>query len=251
MSYEMGDGGESGATIRMNPAARLINIFISPRETFESLKDSKWAWIIPVLLIFILSQAVYPVIKDIVIEDQIYKMENNRFIENLPESQKEEILENTRESMENPPLWQYAIGFVGSFAMMLIGGAFLLLIASVILGGETNFWNMVNVYAYAAMVGIPETLIKTFLIKSAGTTDVRTSLAILLPSNENTSFIYFFLNKIDIFSIWMLVLLIIGIHVNVPNTSKNSAAIWVVVFWLVWVLAICGVSMLTGGSFGI
>lgn len=251
MTNEMGDGSESGATIQMNPALRFINIFISPRETFESLKGSKWAWIVPVILVFLVGMAVYPIIKDIVIEDQVYRLENNKWMQNLPESQRQEIIENTRESMESPPPWQYGIGIVWTAAMALIGAAVLLLIASVILGGEARFWDMVNVYAFSALVGIPETLVKTFLIKMKGTTDVRTSLAILLPSDENMSFLYFFLNKIDIFSIWMLALLVIGINVHVPNVSKNKIAIWVVAFWLIWVLLISTFSVFSGGSFGL
>jgi hypothetical protein len=234
----------------MSPASRFVNIFVSPRETFASLTRSKWAWVLPVVIAFGLGMASYTALKPIYVEEQMSRIERAPWFESMPESQREEIMTRTRESMENPPWWQWLMGPVVAFGGALIVSAILLLIGNIILGGEATYVGMLHVFAFASLVAVPETVVKGILISMKQTLDVRTSLALLMPSADTSSFLYGLLNKMDIFSFWLLGLVIIGMSVFLPRVSQNKIAVWVIVFWLVWVLISAGLSTLTGGLFG-
>lgn len=235
----------------MSPAARFMNIFVSPKETFMSLTRSKWAWIIPILIVFAVSTASYMFLKPIVVEEQLRRMENAPWFGSMSESQREEILSNTRESMENPPIWQWAIGPVAAGAITLIIAAILLLIGNIILGGDAKFVGMIHVYAFASLISVPETIIKGILVHMKQSMDVHTSLALLIPSGDTSSFLFNFLDKIDIFAIWLLAVVTIGMGVFLPKVLPKKIGIWVTSFWLVWVMLSALASKFTGGMFGI
>lgn len=234
----------------MNPAVRFTNIFMSPKETFMSLTRSKWAWIIPILIVFAVSTTSYLMLKPIVVEEQLRRMENAPWFGSMSETQREEIISNTRESMENPPIWQWAIGPIAAVAITMILAAILLLIGNIILGGEAKFTGMLHVYAFASLITVPETIIKGALMHMKQSMDVHTSLALLMPSGDTSSFLYNFLDKIDIFGIWLIAVVIIGMSVFLPKVTPKKIGIWVSSFWLIWILLSSVASKFTGGMFG-
>ncbi len=237
--------------IEMNPAARFTNIFISPTETFMSLTRSTWAWVIPIVIVFLVGMASYSFLKPIVIDEQIRRMENAPMFSSMSDSQKEEIMTKTRENMENPPIWQWAIAPVGSIATTLIISAILLLIGNIILGGDAKYVGMLHVYSFATLISVPETIVKAILIHLKQSMDVHTSLALIMPSGDTTSFLYNFFDKMDIFTIWLLAVVTIGMSVFLPKVQLKKIGVWVVVFWLIWVILSALASKFTGGMFGI
>lgn len=235
--------------VPMSPFVRFINIFYAPREVFASLTRSKWAWIAPIVLTFLIGAGSYPFLKEIIAEERVRGMENSPLFERIPESQKEEIFEQTRESILNPPWWHWVLGVFGAFVPVLIAGAIMLLIGNMILGGEVKYWMMLNVYAFSALITIPESIVKVPLMISKETMDIRTSLAIVLPSDD-TSFTYAFLNSIDVFAIWIVSLTVIGMSVFMQNISVKKIAVPICIFWLVWVVIKSAMSHFLGGAFG-
>ncbi len=241
----------STAVVQMSPYLRFINIFYSPKEVFASLTTSKWAWIAPVILTFLVGLASYPLIKTIMADERVRSMETSPLFESIPESQKEEIFESTREAIVNPPWYQWVFGTLAAFIPVLVAGGIMLLIGNLILGGETKFWKMLNVYAFSSLISIPESIIKVPLIYSKETLDIRTSLAIILPSDNTASFTYAFLNNIDIFSIWMVSLMVIGMGVYLQKISVKKIAIWISTLWLIWVCINSTMEYFLGGGFGL
>jgi hypothetical protein len=236
--------------VTMSPLLRFVNVFISPRETFASLSRSKWAWIAPVIVTFLIGLAAYPFMKTIVADERIRNMEKSPLFERLPESQKEEIFESTRESILNPPWYNWALGIAGAFVAVLLAGALMLLVANPILGGETKLWMMMNVYAFSALIAIPEAIVKVPFVVTKQTLDIRTSLAIILPADDTSSFTYALLNNIDIFSIWMVALIVVGMSVLLPKASTNRIAVPIAFLWLIWVVINSAMEHFIGGGFG-
>jgi hypothetical protein len=241
----------STAAVEMSPFLRFINIFYSPKEVFASLATSKWAWIAPTILIFLVGLASYPFIKTIMADERVRSMETSPLFERIPEAQKEEIFESTRESIENPPWYQWILGALAGFIPVFVAGGIMLLIGNLILGGETRFWKMLNVFAFSSLISIPESIIKVPLIYSKETLDIRTSLAIILPSDSTASFTHAFLNNIDIFSIWMVSLVVIGMGVYLQKISVKKIAVWISIFWLIWVFINSTIEYFFGGGFGL
>jgi hypothetical protein len=237
--------------VKMNPLNRFISIFYAPKETFLSLTRSKWVFVIPIIVIYAVGMICYPAMKSYLVEDQVSKLENNPLLDRLPEEQKRETIEQTRKAILDPPVWQLALGLVWQAAATFVVAGVLFLIGSTFLGGSTSYRGMLHVYSFAALVSVPEGIIKTVLIVAKKSMDVRTSLAVFLPGNDTTSMLFSLLNKIDIFSIWMVSLVVIGMSVFVPTVSPKKLAIWVVAFWVIWIVISAAVSSFAGGAFGL
>jgi hypothetical protein len=121
------------------------------------------------------------------------------------------------------------------------------------MGGETKFKKVFSVMAWSSLVGMVGQILKTFLILSKGTSrGVVTSLAILMPTpelGEKTPILYRFLSRFDLFTIWELIIWIIGLAVIYRFETKKSAML-VLSLWAIWVLISVALGGLLGGMFG-
>lgn len=232
----------------MGLAGRLYNFFLgSTSKAVQSLRDrASWKdWLIPLLITFAVTAAVGKITEDIVLSEVRQMIEANP---NLTEEQIEMALdrmEQQREKWSSPP--RQALAYVISLAVMgvitaIVGGV-VLFITNVVLGGEARFVHAFSLAAWGSwlvhlktnasttMIGIFPAIVKTPLILAKGSTDVTTSLAILW-SGSKASIVYQLLSKVDIFNIWLLAVMSVGIATLVKVETKK-AAVWVVGLWLV------------------
>jgi len=105
-----------------------------------------------------------------------------------------------------------------------------------IIGGEGSFMQVWSTTLYASVpVSIFATVIKALMMlvtPASGLTGVSTSLAVVLPRSSVGTGLWYALSAIDPFSIWSLVLLIIGYAAVMQYTTKKAA--WInVPLWLV------------------
>jgi len=95
--------------------------------------------------------------------------------------------------------------------------------------------------------------LRTYLVISNGTSfGVTTSLAILLPTpqvGESKTLLYRLLSRFDIFTIWTLVLWIIGLAVVYKFSTKKSATM-VLTLWAIYIVLVVALGSLLGGIFG-
>jgi hypothetical protein len=88
----------------------------------------------------------------------------------------------------------------------------------------------------------------TLLMLSKGTTQgIALDLAVFLdtpPIGEEKSTLYRIFSKFDIFTIWQIVLWIIGLAVTYKTTIKK-AAVPIISLWVLWII----VSVAFGGFF--
>jgi hypothetical protein len=225
--------------------SKVVGIFTSPRETFKSI-DQKPTWLVPFLIVVILSVVMQFLVMDIGMKDQIARMEAR----NTPAAQ----IEAMQSRMEGP--WKYiGVAFVpvAILAVWAVLAGILLFGGNTMMGGETKFKKVFSVMAWSSLVGMVGQILKTFLILSKGTSrGVVTSLAILLPTpelGEKTPILYRFLSRFDLFTIWELIIWIIGLAVIYRFETKKSAML-VLSLWVIWVLISVALGGLLGGMFG-
>jgi hypothetical protein len=126
-------------------------------------------------------------------------------------------------------------------------GVFALVIAAVlkgfaaVAGGGVGFRRMFAFSTYSLFVLALGNLIKAPLVMAKGSADVRTSLAILVPSKPLFSPLVMLLNSFDVFSIWALVTLCFGYGVlsglGIKKASGIVVGLWVVLVVIIVVLA--------------
>jgi Yip1 domain len=121
----------------------------------------------------------------------------------------------------------YVAGVVGSVLFAVIVGAVMMLAYNVLAGAGATFSQSLGIAAHSLLVGIVSTpiFLLVLFLRPAGTIDpdnpVATNLAAFLPE-ESAKWLVSLCKSIDIFTIWMLVLLAIGFAAVNPRKLKGS-----------------------------
>lgn len=236
---------ETAGTKDMGVMGRIVGIFSSPREAFESI-EQKPTWVVP----FIIGLIVFFVFQfftlDIQVQDRIAMMEARGMTG--------EQLAMVRSQMEGPA--KYA-GFIVGPIFMLIVWAILsgiyMFVGNTVMGGESSFKKVFSVIAWSSLIGTVSLLLRTFLVVSKGTNQgVVTSPAILLPTPgmaEGPNALYRLLNQFDLFTIWSMFVTIIGFSVIFKFTMKKSAT-FIIALWIIYVILAVALGGLFSGMFG-
>lgn len=115
--------------------------------------------------------------------------------------------------------------------------------------GAARFKQLFAVAIYSTVPSLILGAISTVLIKTVGfesAMQVNTSLAIFLGDTDSPGFLYRLLGKIELFSLWALVLLILGGATAMKKKPRNLA-VYMTAIWLVFavVMALIGGMMPT------
>ncbi|MCF7885465.1 MAG: YIP1 family protein [Candidatus Marinimicrobia bacterium] len=209
--------------------SKVISAIWSPSKTFESVskKANWWDIIIPILLITIAAWITIPYISPIGTDMAKERIEKS---ERLSDTQKEDAIE--RIEGQNKAI-QYVMTPVSTFIMILIVGLVMWLAGNFFLGGDRKFVPVFAMTSYTFLINILATIVKTPLMVSKHSVKVYTGLASILP--ESQTFLFRLAKHFDIFAIWKVILL--GIGLGVLYKSKQSKAITVVfVIWLAYAI---------------
>jgi len=124
----------------------------------------------------------------------------------------------------------------------------LLFLGNILMGGQTNFRDVLNMYALTWLIAIPENIVKVPLMISKGSMKVETSLALLLSSENSSTFLQTILGKFDLFGLWQLGLVIFGLSLLCrTSVGKSTAAVGLT--WFIFVLIQAGLASI-GVRFG-
>lgn len=191
---------------------QIVYLFISPSETFMSLK-SKPKWVVPFLLCLI-SGFLMLAAKD----NPTWEMYRR-----IPEfiTAKQFLLASTVVTLKH--------------AIKLFGISFFIWLGLQFYPRKTNYSQILSVVSFSFLVLIPEMLVRLPLIFMKGSTKVYLGLAVLLPKAWENSPLFRLCRELNVFSIWMVGLLMIGIPL-VTGISRKRAAITVTYLWAIWLL---------------
>jgi hypothetical protein len=224
---------------KMSLMSKLINIFTSPEKVFKNL-DLFPDWLIPTILVVIVSLISVYALQDITLQVQKDKIAASEKLSEEQKDQRLEIMENTKSIQVYTQLGGV---IVYTFASYLLVAALFLFSGNVILGGTAKYGSLLAVYAWGSLVYIPEAIIKIPLMLQKGSIHVYTSLAVLFDNSASETVLFKIANAFDIFSIWRIVLWIMGISI-VYKFSKGKATFVVVTWHLIWIVVSIALSSL-------
>ncbi len=230
--------------------ARLIGVFVSPRETFEDVvrKPAWHTWIAPLILVTISTVAV--------VETMLAKIGIERIIR-LQISQSSRAGQMTPEQIEQQVQAGAKVAAIFTHVAPIFTVIFLLIVALVgllvvnlILGGQINFGTSLTVVCYANVVTVLGGIMAIALILFGDPEHFNSSDPV--PSNPG-----FFLDpstskpllslasSLDVFTFWMMGLLGIGYSEATGRKVKALSVFLVFVgIWVVITLIKMGVAML-------
>ena len=126
----------------------------------------------------------------------------------------------------------YVMGVIMPVITMFITGLLLMLL-NLVVRGEGKYMQFVSIAAFSALPGLVGSLITGILVMTMdvqSATDVSLSLGAFVA--DKSSQMYRLLSLINPFSIWSLVLYIIGSSVIMKRPRKTLAT-WIIAAWLV------------------
>ncbi len=204
-------------------------------------------WLVPFLITVILMIGLNFYTMDIVMKDQIARLEARDLTEQQMEVARSQKMEGAMKYIgviATP---------VGTLIVWSVLAGVLLFGCNTILGGEGKFKKVFSVVAWSYLVMMLGGVIKSFLIVSKGTSQgVTTSLALFLPMpgiGEKASLLYRFLSRLDIFTIWQIALWIIGLAV-VYRFSPKKIANFVLPLWALYIVVAVLLGSILGPSLG-
>lgn len=226
--------------------ARWGNIYFSPKKTFEAVKLRPF-WVVPMVLLILLGSGFYFWTSRARLSDTLEKMHKNERLMSLPAEQQQEIFDRVERQFKSP-FWS-VVGVVVAPIFFFLPAGILFFIGNVLMGGEARYVQILGAYVYTGFIGIPEMLVKGFLAAAKGTMNTPLSLAAFFPADQSETFAYRLVNGFDIFSIWFVAVLVVGLA-TVYNLKTGKVAGWIVPLWILWKVAfaaLSGLGMMFGG----
>ncbi len=220
--------------------SRIMNVFVNPQKLFVYLKHKPDFWA-PLVLTILISMISGYYIGPIAIDEQIQRIENNT---RIPEEARMKMIDNLEASKTGtrrliavfvPPLISVPLFFlIIAFIFWAMG--------NFVFARQVRFGQMFAAVTYANLVPLLlGTVIKLPLIMATHSINVQTSLALFLSPEQQGTFLYSLLSSFDVFNLWYLAVLGIGVSVFYEVTRRRAFTL-VFGLWFVWVIAKSAVS---------
>ena len=228
----------SAATTGASPFQTVINVFLSPREAFQAV-DQRPNWVLPFVIMLIIGTVVAVFTVPIAMQD---RMDDQR--DQLIEERGMTPEEADRAMEIGEKIGKIAgpiIAPIGMGLYLVIVSAVLLFLGNILMGGESNFKKVFSMFSYSSMVGALGSLISLPIIISKQTLEVPTNIAVIIGLEDQGTFAYQLLSKVELFTIWQLIIVSIGMAVIYKFTTKKAAT-GVVVLWLLAAVVISAIT---------
>jgi hypothetical protein len=228
---------------------RLMGIFISPGETLADVAR-KPDFLAPLILLVLGAIAVT--------ETMLWKIGMERIV-------RMSIEQSSRASSMSPEQMDQAVsqgariggilahigGVVGPPIGLLIIAGLGLLIVNLILGAQAKFKTVFSLICYADLVTLLGTLMAVAVILFGdpdhfnAQNPIPANVGFFLNPHEVSKPLYSLASSADIFTIWFLILIAIGLSEGTGRKVKPLSIFLVYAgFWVIWILVKMGLSML-------
>jgi hypothetical protein len=219
----------------------ILDIYFSPRKVFNTLKE-KPRWIMPLVIVLVVV-ALTAVVTVSLTRETIIAGQEELFQER---GLSEEQIEQARQFMSGPILMiSSAINAALFTAVLLLVFTLVLNLFIPLFGGESGFRRVFGVVCFSSLVVVPAAILKLIIVVMTRSPFVTTSLALLTPNLAKDSFIYQFLAGFDLFVIWEMILVAMGIGI-VNNLARKNAYVLVFTIWFISIFIGIGLRSIFG-----
>ena len=192
--------------------ARFIGVITSPRETFESVvQHPTWFGMLVMTTLIVGLFTVLPMTtedgKQAALDQQVSQMES--FGRQVDDAQYERM----RRGMAFAPYFAAVSILVFAPVMALIISGLLFAVFNAAMGGEASFKQVLSVVVHAGAVSALSAVFTGPLNYFRGAIGSATNLRVLLPMIDDKSFVGRLFGAIDLFLIWWVIVLAIGLAV--------------------------------------
>jgi hypothetical protein len=213
----------------MNLFARFIGIITAPRATYERIVTRPtWLGMFLLTSIIIGFGAALPMTteagKQAAVDQQVASIE--AFGMQVSDEQYAQMQQGTARL----PYITAASVIVGSLVWWLVLAGILFAIFNAALGGEARYKQILSVLVHASVISALQQLFTGPLNYFRGSVTSATSLSALLPMLDDTSFAGKLAGTIDLFIIWQVVVLSMGLAVLYRRKTQPIATTFFVMY---------------------
>jgi len=224
----------------LSEAERIVDTFVAPGKTFTDLLRSS-AWWLPCILVLLfgvttIGYTTQKIGAAAMAEGMLRHMPSMQSrIDNAPKEQAAQIRSSMAKQQKNN-VYSIPIGLlIGGFAT----AGLLLAIGNFAFGGTAKYMQLVAVFWYSQLpLLVFDIVILALLLANVGTENYNP----INPAGTNIGYfvegaspvLSALLNSIDIFSIWIISLQIIGVS-RVAKIKTGSAAAAVLLCWVLYI----------------
>lgn len=241
-------------TSQISLAETVSGVFYDPTDTFRAMLKSKKRnfWIIFTVISIILNlMSAFLFMNDAELVSEVKRLQResvekqvNKSVEQgkLPKEKANEIIEQSEKNMEKFfAVSSYGFALVGPLLLIFIPSLIYFLVLK-ILKVQVDLMKIVNVVALSMVVFAVGSLLGTVLSIILGSLG-GFSLGTVLPEASVGKAIHLILQKIDLFTLWYLFLITIGIKEASDITMAKSASV-VFGLWVIWSIITIGGTLL-------
>jgi hypothetical protein len=226
--------------------ARLIGIIVSPKETFASVVPfPKWFGMLALTTVLVAFFTALPLMTPAGRQAAL-----DRDVEAM-KSFGVEVNDQTYAQMEQRSQWA---PYMAGVSILFISPIFALIIAGILfaifnaaLGGEASFKQVFAVLAHAGAVSALSTVFSGVINYFRGGVSSAANLGALLPMLPEGSFVANLLGTVDIFLVWYIIVLAMGLGVLYRRRTQPIAISLMVVYAVIAVV-IAVVKSRAGGA---
>ena len=229
-----------------NLLARFIGVITSPKATFQSIVPApKWLGMLVLTTVIVAFFAALPMTTEAgraaAIDQQVESMKSFGF----------EVNDQMYDQLERrSAMMPYTTGGTVLFAapiMAVIMAGILFAIFNAALGGEASYKQVFSVLVHAGAVSALSTVFSGIVQYFRGGVGSAANLGTLLPMLPEESFAANLLGTIDVFLIWYLIVLAIGLGVLYRRRTQ-PIAIGLLAFYALIAVVIAVVKSRAGGA---
>ena len=231
----------------MSEWSRLLGVFFEPGKTFADIAERP-RWLVP-LLIGILSAVllIYLFNRHVGWESSLERaMDNNRFVQQLTPEQRQTAFDRQLRLL---PVFSYLGAILGFPITLLLAAGLATVIIRGLLGTPIRF---VQAFAAMAYAFLPRVIyaglsISVMFLKNPDEFDLQNAFAsnpgAFMDPQKSSRFLYTVASQLDVFSIWVILLVAVGLKAAGGKRLSFGGALFAVVLpWAVYVLIRGGVA---------
>jgi hypothetical protein len=252
---KMTQASDGGAGRQKSAWGRMVGVFLDPRAAFEEVSavasvpdpadpaktKDRSQWWLPLIVVVLVSIAVTAYTVPNIVMPQQAKVIREAVMERGGTAEQAEQAIHMSGTVGLP--MGIVSAALGTFIFVFVAAGLLHLLMGVV-GGKGTFRHSRAVFSYALLVSALASLIKLPLIIARKTLFVETGPTLFFRNLEPSDRLYRFLSGFDIFTLWLVAILVIGYAVAYRLPARKAA---IVVVGL-WLLFTCLMPFLPGGG---
>jgi len=242
----------------MSLGGRLSNVFATPGEVFEAVKtakDSAANWLVPALILVLVSWAAAAVIfSQDSIKHQLSEITDQAIQKQVEKSRmSEQQAEQARAMGEkwagiSAKIGAALVPVLAGFLTPFVWGLFIWLVGAKVLKGNFSYTKAVEVVGLGNMIAVLDVIVKTLLIVGLGNLYASPSLVLLVKDFDPQNTVHSLLTVVNVMTFWLLAVRAVGLA-RLSGASFAKAAVWVFGIWAAYTGFFLGLGLLVNMLF--